>query len=77
MKRTRIDWVPYDINGKCAYSIKERSRSLLLERCKDGHPWKKDTRTKWAGYEPVRYKDATLGPPNAIDFLYYVSRFSN
>ena len=66
MKRTRIDRVPYDINGKCAYSIKARSRSLLLERCKDGRPWKKNTRTKWAGYERVRYKDCkgSLRCPN-------------
>ena len=36
------------------YSIKGCNRTDLLRRCRDGRPWKKDSRTKWSGYDTVR-----------------------
>ena len=69
--RGEVDKIPNDIDGKCAFSIKAPSRTVLLEQCTDGRPWRKDTRTKWAGYESVRYKncEGLLRCPN-VDCAY-------
>ena len=48
--------MPHNIDGKCVYRSVTKTHELLLERCVDGRPWKKDTRSKWSGYETVRVK---------------------
>ena len=53
----KVNRVPHNIDGKCVYRIVTKTHELLLERCVDGRPWKKDTQTKWSGYETVRVKN--------------------
>ena len=31
----------------------------MLQKLKDGTPWKKDSRTTWTGYKTVRYRDCS------------------
>jgi len=49
--------VPFNIDGLSSFSIKGSCRADTLQRCRDGRPWKPDTRTKWSGYDVVRYKN--------------------
>ena len=51
--------LPYDIDGIKVYNVKADSRLELLEAIKDGRKWKRDSRTDWAGYSSVRYKDCS------------------
>ena len=34
-------------------------RAQLLQKLKDGRPWKKDSRTTWSGYKTVCYRDCS------------------
>ena len=53
--------LPYDIDSIKVYNVKADSRLQLLEAIKDGQKWKRDSRTDWAGYSSVRYKDCSGG----------------
>lgn len=66
VKIQRTQSLPFDINGLAAYSLKAPNRAELLQKCRDGRPWKNDTRTKWSGYDSVRYKNCngSLSCPN-------------
>ena len=61
IKRQKIIEIMFDIDGMKVYSIKGSNHRDLLRRCRDGRPWKKDSRTKWSGYDTVRFKDCN-GP---------------
>lgn len=52
-----VEKLPYDINGMKAYSLQGFNRFDLLHKCRDGRPWKKDSRTNWSGYDTVRYRN--------------------
>ena len=56
-----VDKLPYNINGLSAYSLQVGTRMALLEKCRDGRPWKHDSRSKWCDYDSVRYKDCSGG----------------
>ena len=56
IERQKAIEMPFNIDGMKVYSIKGSSRTDLL-RCRDGQPWKKDSRMKWSGYATVRFKD--------------------
>eukprot|EP00112_Aurelia_sp_Birch-Aquarium-sp1_P005421 Seg1616.2 transcript_id=Seg1616.2/GoldUCD/mRNA.D3Y31 product="hypothetical protein" protein_id=Seg1616.2/GoldUCD/D3Y31 len=62
-----VDEVPNNIDKLSCYSLHSNSRGELLDKCRDGRPWKHDTRTKWAGYDTVRYKNCNGMPlcPNS------------
>ena len=51
----------YDIDGIKVYNVKADSRLQLLEAIKDVQKWKRDSRTDWAGYSSVQYKDCSGG----------------
>ena len=57
IKRQKVIEIPFDIDGMKVYSIIVSNRTDLLRRCRDGRPWKKDSRTKRSGYDIVRFKD--------------------
>ena len=69
----KVDRVPYDINGTCGYSLTAHTRAELLQTCKDGRPWKKDSGTHWKGYNTTRYKNCngSLKCPN-FDWQYFI-----
>ena len=52
-----IERIPHDIDNVVSYSVKSNSRISLLGKCRDGRPWKPDSRTNWAGYESTRYRN--------------------
>ena len=43
------------------YVISDKERHKLLEKCRDGRKWKRDSRTKWEGFDSVRYRDCHGG----------------
>ena len=47
IERQKLIEIPFDIEEMKVYSIKGSNRRDLLRRCRDGRPWKKDSRTKW------------------------------
>ena len=55
----KVNQLPYDINGTKVYEVRGSSRAQLLQKLKDGRPWKKDSRTTWSGYKTVRYRDCS------------------
>ena len=65
-KREKVDKIPYNIDGKCCYSVKGSNRQDLLTKCRDGRPWAQDSRSKWSGYSSVRYRNCagSLSCPN-------------
>ena len=62
----KVEQLPTDINGRNVYHLRANNRLVLLEKCRDGRPWKHDSRTKWSGYDTVRYRDCSggFGCPN-------------
>ena len=46
----KVDKVPYDIDGLCVYSVTATTRMNMLEKCRDGRPWKHDSRTTCSNY---------------------------
>lgn len=54
----KIEKVVNDFDGLKHYVVKDKSRSSLLAKCKDGRRWKKDFCRKWSGYDSVCYKIA-------------------
>ena len=53
----KVSETPIDINGECVFTLKGATRAELLQKCRNGQPWHRDTITKWSGYVSVRYKD--------------------
>ena len=70
-----VDKVPNNIDKLSCYSVYSNSRSELLEKCRDGRPWQHDTRTKWAGYDTVRYKNCNGMPVCPNNECLYKSEF--
>ena len=62
-----VEKLPCDVDGLSLYSLYSDSRPSLLEKCRDGRPWKRDTKTNWRGYENVRYRNCGGSPscPNS------------
>ncbi|XP_066924611.1 uncharacterized protein [Clytia hemisphaerica] len=56
-----VDNIPYNIDGLCIYKVKADKRSEIHEKLHDGRRWKRDSRTTWAGFESVRYRDCSGG----------------
>ena len=48
--------LPHDIDGLCCFKLKDTNRIRLLEKVHDGRSWKKDSRTRWIGYETLCYR---------------------
>ena len=46
VKPIRLHKIQYDINGLKRYVINDKERHKLLEKCRDGRKWKRDSRTK-------------------------------
>ena len=61
VKHIRLDKIPYDINGLKHYVISDKERHKLLEKCRDGRKWERDSSTKWEGFNSVRYRDCHGG----------------
>ena len=59
VKMQSVGRLPNDMDGLVAYKIKADDRKVLLQRCRDGRRWKKDSETKWVNYEKVRYKSCS------------------
>ena len=57
IEKQKVSSIPCDINGHVAFAIHAEHRADLLPKCRDGYLWKKDSRTEWKGYHPVRYRD--------------------
>ena len=53
----KVEKIPNDVDGLKHYVVKDKSRSSLLAKCKDGRKWKRDSCTKWSGYDSVRYQN--------------------
>lgn len=54
-----VSRLPQDIDGLKSYEIKASSRAQLLQKLKDGRPWKRDSRATWTRYDTVRYRDCS------------------
>ena len=51
----RVDQIPFNIYGTKCCEIVRKNRSDVLNKSRDGRPWKRDTRSNWTGYKSVRY----------------------
>ena len=60
VKVEKVQKIPNDINGKGAYEIKRDANSgSRMSQVRDGRRWKKDSQTKWSGFDDVRYSDCS------------------
>ena len=68
----KVETIPNDVDGLKHYVVKDKSRSSLLAKCRDGRKWKRDSCTKWSGYDSVRYlnSEGSFYCPN-VDFYYF------
>ena len=68
----KVDKIPNDADGLKHYVVKDKSRSSLLAKCKDGRKWKRDSCTKWSGYDSVCYQNCAVSfyCPN-VDYYYF------
>ena len=57
----RVDQIPFNIDGTKCYEIVGKNRSDVLNKLRDGRPWKRDSRSNWTGYKSVRYRDCRGG----------------
>ena len=57
IEKQKVSSIPRDINGHVAFAIHAENRADLLQKCRDGYSWKKDSQTEWKGYHSVRYRD--------------------
>ena len=57
----RADQIPFSIDGTKCYEIVGKNRLDVLNKSRDGRPWKRDTRSNWTGYKSVRYCDCRGG----------------
>ena len=73
----KVDKVPCDIDGLCVYSVTATTRINMLEKCRDGRPWKHDSRTTWSSYDTVRYKNCGGGYKCPNFDCQYFKQFSN
>ena len=67
----QVTHIPYDIDGRKIYTV-NGNRDQVMKRCKDGRNWKPDSRTSWAGYFTVRYRDCrgtSTCPNSTCNFL--------
>ena len=48
--------IPFNIDRTKCYEIVGKNRSDVLNKSRDGRPWKRDTRYNWTGYKSVRYR---------------------
>ena len=68
----KVEKIPNHANGLKHYVVKDKTRSSLLAKCKDGRKWKRDSCTKCSGYDSVRYQNCAVSfyCPN-IDYYYF------
>ena len=68
----KVKKIPNNVDGLKHYVVKDKSRSSLLAKCKDGRKWKRDSCTKWSGYDSVRYQNCagSFYCPN-VDCYYF------
>ena len=68
----KVETIPNDVDGLKHYVVKDKLRSSLLAKCRDGMKWKRDFCTKWSGYDSVRYQNSagSFYCPN-VDFYYF------
>ena len=68
----KVEKIPSNVDGLKHYVVKDKSRSSLLAKCKDGRKWKRDSCTKWSGYDSVRYQNCagSFYCPN-VDCYYF------
>ena len=58
-----VEKIPYDIDGLSAYRLVSPNCNLLLQKVKvlqkvkDGRPWKRDSSTEWSDYKKIRFKN--------------------
>ena len=55
--RKRVDQIPFSIEETNCFEIVGKNRSDVCHKSRDGHPWKRDTRSNWTGYKSFRYHD--------------------
>lgn len=53
----KVDEIPNEINGNKVFEIKNCGNGNRMSRVRDGRRWKKDSQTKWSGFDDVRYSD--------------------
>ena len=57
----RVDQIPSNMDGTKRYEIVGKNRSDVLNKSRNGRPWRRDSRSKWTGYKSVRYCDCRGG----------------
>ena len=53
----KVEKIPNDVDGLKHYIFKDKSRSSLLAKYKDGTKLTRDSYTKWPAYDRVRYQN--------------------
>uniref|UniRef100_A0A7M5VBJ9 OTU domain-containing protein n=2 Tax=Clytia hemisphaerica TaxID=252671 RepID=A0A7M5VBJ9_9CNID len=66
--------IPYDIDDIKVYHV-QSSDGLLPQKLRDGRNWKPDSRTSWAGYKSVRYRECRGGFTCSNPSCPYVKKF--
>ncbi|XP_066927735.1 uncharacterized protein [Clytia hemisphaerica] len=74
-----VEEIPLDIDGLQVYRVIASERSEFSAKLKDGRHWKKDSRTEWAGFKSVRYRDCLGGYscPNTDCFYFLEFKHPN
>ena len=57
----RVNQISFNIDGTECYEIVRKNRSDVLNKSRDGRPWKRDTRSNWTGHKSVKYRDWRSG----------------
>ena len=55
-----VEKIPYDIDGLSTYRLVSPNCNLLLQKVKDGRPWKKNSSTKWSDLKKFDLKIVVL-----------------